>query len=180
MKTMPFIACFAALTLCRAAQAQPDLTIHGKGDNPPNRAAAAAALMKKARLKQDAAQVERGEKRAEQRIEKLPKYLALFGVTDAKTQDAIAEHMRVTSKARDPLMTAQLQLRRLLALRTTSDAEMKKALDDHRAARKDYEAAFHKSLDDLDKKIGYTKSPRLEATLAAMGALDPEGSSYTQ
>ena len=179
MKTKPMLTIVAAFALGQGAVAQPDLNVTGKAVNPGNRKAVVGDQEKKARLKQFAEQAERYGKRAELRVEKLPKYLASFGVPDAKTHEAMAGHMRLTAKARDPLVALQLQLRSLLARTATTEAEIKKSVDEQRTARKEYEAAFRKSLEELDKKINYSKNPRLEAALAALGVLDPDGSSYT-
>lgn len=179
MKTTPIILFFTALAPLCGALAQPDLNVTGKAVNPGSRKVVTPEQEKKARLKLVNELAERNGKKAELRVEKLPKYLSAYGVTDTKAHEAIAEHMRGTAKARDPLVVIQLDLRRLLALRATPEAELKKIIDAQRVARKDYEAAFRKSLEELDKKIGFSKNPRIEAALAALGALDPEGSSYT-
>ena len=166
--------CAATMLLAGAALAQPDLKTTPKAANPPNRNVANAAnKAERKALKADLQQ--RTAKRIELRLERLPKTLMALGITDEKTQEIIAGHFRTALAARKPLMEAQLQLRRALIVKTTSDTQFKGVLEAQKAARKAYEAAFQKALDDLDGKISYRKMPRLEAALLAAGALDPDG-----
>ena len=168
----------ATLILGTAALAQPDLKAAPKAANPPNRNAAnRAAQVDKKALK--AAFHERTAKRIELRLERLPKTLALLGIADDKTQELIAGHFRIVMTAREPLLEAQLDLRRALIIKTTSDTQFKAAIEAQRTTRKAYEGAFQKALDDLDAKIAYRKTPRLEAVLLAIGALDPDGVNNT-
>ncbi len=172
MKSLSFYA--ATLLMAGAAVAQPDLKTAPKAVNPPNRNTVNLAnRAEKKALKADLQQ--RTAKRIELRLERLPKILAALGITDEKTQNSVAEHFRTVLTARKPLMEAQLQLRHALIVKTTSDTQFKGLLEAQRAARKAYEAAFQKALDDLDGKIAYRKMPRLEAALVAAGALDPDG-----
>ena len=170
--------CAATLFLSGAALAQPDLKVTPKAVNPANRAAAneAARAAKKA-LKADFQQ--RLTKRIEVRLQRLPKTLAALGVTDEKTQEVIAGHFRSVLMARGPLLEAQMQVRRALLVKTTSDTQFKSVLDAQRVARKAYETAFQAALDDLDGKVAFRKTPRLEAVLLAIGALDPDGLNST-
>jgi len=176
MKRQANLAFTSLLLLCGVALAQPDLTNAPKGENPPNRNAAAKAAARAGKKALPGADLkERNAKRIELRLQRVPKMLTTLGVTEAATQDAVAAHFQAVLKAREPLQEAQLKLRRVLVSKIASDAQIKAALDAQRAARKDYETAFQKALDDLDKKVSYTKNTRLEAALLAIGALDPDG-----
>jgi len=183
--TKNFTAIAACLVVAASIlKAQPDLGTAGKGNNPANRDAAQRAAQKAAKDKQKANAngerlldklAEREADRQEQRLERIPKYLNAYGITDDKTRDAIMTHLKNTSSERQEVTKAQFRLRRLLIVTNTIDAQIKEASDALRKAEKDYEAAFQKSLADLDKKISYSKNLRLEAALLALGALDPKG-----
>ena len=167
--------------LCSAALAQPDLNNAPKAENPANRkrpAAAQRAEQKKA-LKADGVKAgalqERNNKRVELRLERLPRVLINLGVTDTQTQQTIVEHCRTALASRESIADAQQKLRRSLSDKTMPDAQVKAAANALDTARKVYEAAFAKSLDELDKKTGYRKSMRLESVLLSIGALDPYG-----
>ncbi len=164
------------------SKAQPDLGATGKSNNPPNRDAAQRAAQKAAKEKQRAngdkllnKLTEREADRQGHRLERLPKYLNAYGITDAKTQDAIMAHLKNTSTERQEVTKAQYKLRRLLIVASTMESQIKEASEALRKAEKDYETVFQKSLTDLDKKVAYTKNVRLEAALLALGALDPKG-----
>jgi hypothetical protein len=162
----------------RILQAQPDLGVVGKADNPANRNRAQPAA--KENKKVDAQKLldklaEREAEREEQRLERMPKYLSTYGVADAKTQSAILAHLKRTSVERQEVAKAQYMLRRLLVLKNTIEAQIKEASDALRKAEKDYEVAFEKSLVKLDQEIAYKKNARLEAALLALGALDAKG-----
>lgn len=165
----------------RFLSAQPDLNAAGKGQNPPNRDAAQRAAQKAAKEKQRAngdrlldKLAEREVQRLEQRLERVPKYLNAYGVTDEKTQQAIVAHLKNTSQERQQVTKAQYKLRRLLIIQNTIEPQIKEACEALRKVEKEYDAAFQKSLGELDKKIGYGKNIRLEAALQALGALDPK------
>ena len=119
--------------------------------------------------------LQRDAKRREQRLERMPRVLAALGVTDTKTQEAITDHLNAAATAYNPVLEAQMKLRRALAIRATPEALIKTAMDDVRNAKKTYAATFQKSLDALDKKISYTKNSRLEGALLTLGVLDPDG-----
>jgi hypothetical protein len=180
MKRFLYLASVVSMMACHAALAQPDLNNAPKAENPMNRKAAAAqrAAEKKA-LRVDGAKVgnlqERNAKRLELRLERLPRVLIMLGITDTKTQESIVEHFRSALKSRESIAEAQQKLRRALSDKTLPDAHIKAVSNEPQTARKVYEAAFAKSLDELDKKIGYRKNMRLEAVLLSIGALDPYG-----
>ena len=162
--------------------AQPDLNAVGKADNPANRDAAQRAAKKAAKEKQkDGGQktldklAEREAERQEQRLERVPRFLNAYSVTDEKTQEAIMAHLKSTSEERQEVTKAQYKLRRLLIVKNTIEAQITEASEALRQAKKDYEAAFEKSLTKLNQEIAYTKNPRLEAALLSLGALDPKG-----
>jgi Skp family chaperone for outer membrane proteins len=176
MKKLKILA-LATGVLCGAASAQPDINA-GKAENPANRNAAQRAqkLERKAGKEGAAATLlERENKRRQLRLERLPKSLTSLGVTDAKVQDAVVTHLKDVSKTQSAVLEAQIKLRRSLLLKTTPEAQLRADSAAVSQAKKDYEAAFQKSLDALDKKINYSKSPRLEAVLLSLGALDPDG-----
>lgn len=177
MKSLLFVLS-ATLILGAAALAQPDLKATPKAANPPNRNALnGGAKADKKALK--AAFHERTAKHIELRLERLPKIVALLGIADDKTQEVIVGHFRTVMTAREPLLETQLDLRRALITKATSDTQFKAVIEAQRTARKAYEGAFQKALDDLDAKIAYRKTPRLEAVLLAIGALDPDGVNNT-
>src|SRR5215216_3724028 len=133
MKRQAKIAFLSLFLLCAAALAQPDLTNAPKGENPPNRKGAVRPAKQAQQAQQlDATLKERGTKRIEQRLLRLPKMLTTLGVTDAKTQDAVAAHFQAVLKARQPLADAQLKLRRALVSKLTADAQIKVAMDAQR------------------------------------------------
>ena len=169
-----------------ALNAQPDLGAAGKGANPPNRDAAQREAQRAAKKANKDKQTANGDKlldklaereaaRQEQRLERVPKYLNAYSITDEKTQNAIMEHLKNTSSQRQEVAKAQYKLRRLLIVVNTIEPQIKEGSAALRKAEKDYEDAFQKSLGELDKKISYTKNARLEAALLALGALDPKG-----
>ena len=163
-------------------RAQPDLGV-GKGENPANRdAAQRAAQREAARAARKAPNqraldklTEREATRQKQRLERVPRFLNTYGIRDEKTQQAVQEHLQATLKERESLIKAQYQLRRLLVMPNTIEAQIKEASRSLLQADKDYTAAFEKSRAELDQKIGYSKNTRLEAALLAIGALDPKG-----
>lgn len=184
--TVAIVACAFCFTISAALQAQPDLKAAGKSQNPPNRDAAQRAAQKAA---QKAAKEEKrgnGQKtfdklaareaeRQEQRLERIPRYLTAYGITDEKVQQAILAHVKNTQNAHQNVSQAQLKVRHLLLVKSTLEPQIKQGIADLRKAQNDYEATFQKSLSDLNEKIAYNKNPRLEAALLSLGALEPKG-----
>jgi hypothetical protein len=164
-------------------KAQPDLGVAGKGENPANRdAAQRAAQREAARAARKAPNqraldklAERETARQELKLERLPRYLNAYGIRDEKIQQAVQAHLKASLKERENITRVQYQLRRLLVMPNTIEAQIKAASADLIQAEKSYEAAFEKSRTELDQKIAYTKNARLEAALLAVGALDSKG-----
>ena len=180
MKLFVYFAPIASLLFINVALAQPDLNNAPKAENPANRKANAAqrAEQKKA-LKEAGVKAgnlkERNARRLELRLERLPRVLINLGITDAKIQQTIVDHCRTAIAGREAIAEAQQNLRRSLSDKTVPDAQVKAAVNALQSTRKEYEAAFAKSLDELDKKISYRKNMRLESVLLSIGALDPYG-----
>jgi hypothetical protein len=165
-------------------QAQPDLGVGGKGENPANRDAAQRAAQRAAQ--KEAARAgrkvpnqraldklaERDAARQEQKLERLPKLLNAYGIRDDKTQEAIVLHLKSSLKERQNVVKAQYNLRRLLVMPNTIEPQIKAASVALQQAEKDYAAAFEKSRAELEQKIAYSQNARLEAALLAIGALD--------
>jgi hypothetical protein len=164
-------------------KAQPDLGVAGKGENPANRdAAQRAAQREAARAARKAPNqraldklAERETARQELKLERLPRYLNAYGIRDEKIQQAVQAHLKASLKERENITRSQYQLRRLLVMPNSIEAQIKAASSALIQAEKSYEAAFEKSRAELDQKIAYTKNARLEAALLAVGALDPKG-----
>lgn len=164
-------------------KAQPDLGVAGKGENPANRdAAQRAAQREAARAARKAPNqraldklAERETARQELKLERLPRYLNAYGIRDEKIHQAVQAHLKTSLKERENITRAQYQLRRLLVMPNSIEAQIKAASAALIQAEKSYEAAFEKSRTELDQKIAYTKNARLEAALLAVGALDPKG-----
>ncbi|HEY0073911.1 MAG TPA: hypothetical protein VGB77_07415 [Abditibacteriaceae bacterium] len=164
-------------------KAQPDLGVVGKGENPANRDAAQRAAQKEAaRAARKAPNqraidklAERETARQELKLERLPRYLNAYGIRDEKIQQAVQAHLKASLKERENITRSQYQLRRLLVMPNSIEAQIKAASGALIQAEKSYATAFEKSRIELDQKIAYTKNARLEAALLAVGALDPKG-----
>lgn len=168
-------------------RAQPDLGVTGKGENPANRDAAQRAAQREAAKAARKAPnqralnklTERERARQEQKLERIVRYLNAYGIRDEKTQQAVQAHLKAALKEHENVTKAQYNLRRLLIMPNTIEAQIKEASAALVQAEKAYTVAFEESRLELDQKIGYSKNTRLEAALLAIGVLDPIGMGST-
>lgn len=164
-------------------RAQPDLNVAGKGENPANRDAAQRAAAKAARKAPNQRALdklaERERVRQEQKLVRIVRYLNAYGIRDEKIQQSVQAHLKTALKEHESVTKAQYNLRRLLIMPNTIEAQIKEASSALVQAEKAYAVAFEKSRAELDQKIAYSKNTRLEAALLAIGVLDPIGMGST-
>ena len=112
----------------------------------------------------------------QQRELRLRKLMTSFGVAETVIQDAVIIYIEEEARAQRPLRSQGRKL--LSALRAKAvdgnaitDAQMRELVAGFRAAM---EANVERTVEaeiSLDKKIGYTKNPRLEAMLILLGII---------
>jgi len=92
-------------------------------------------------------------------------------ITDRATQDAIIAFVDAQDKRRAALTTKALALNGALADESVRPSHLSALLDDLRQATKDAQAQNKNALAELDTKIQYSTTPRLEAFLTLIGVL---------
>ena len=120
---------------------------------------------------------QRAAAQQQRRDETLHGNLTTAGFTDKATQDAIVGYVDAYEGAKQKLRdTEEAKMVAGLRDKTTTDDQLTKLLTDFRTAAATLRDQRKAALVDLDGKIGYTKSPRLEAYLTMIGVVGDEAS----
>ena len=163
----PLIVGLTTLSAMGALQAQPDEEVMPKGDNPP---ADQRGGRGGNRPRMTPEQREQMRKQAELRREtEIRKTLTEAGFTDKAIQDAVVTF--ANDQADGPRVDTRENIRKLnQALRNNAtDEQITLLLNDIRTDIETAKALRENALKELDKKIGYTQKPRLEAVLLLAG-----------
>lgn len=180
MKKMAMLTLLAGTTgfVVFPALSQPDLKRGGLGtekaengdkarqkEDEARKAAANIAVAEGARK----ATFQRDGQMSEERVRR---ELQAQGINDENTQNAILEHVRRVEEARKAVDEKSVALRANLKPNTAmADAQFNVLFNDYQAAIEDYRIVREKSAAQLDEKIGYSKKPRLHATLMTLGLI---------
>ena len=112
----------------------------------------------------------------QRRDESLHSNLTTAGFTDKTLQDAVVAYVDAYEKAKQPLRDQGAKVVAALRDKAATDAQLTTALADFRTAAATLLGQRKVAQADLDTKIGYTKTPRLEAYLTMIGVLGDEAS----
>jgi len=137
------------------AQAQPDLNVLPKGDNPPAR--------------------ERGGKAREFADQAIRKMMAQAGVEDVAKQDAVLAFVKADMEARRPLREQGQKLLQALREGAVTDDQLLALVTDYRASQEAEQIRREKAQEELDEKIKFGENPRLEAMLLLAGLIGDGG-----
>ncbi|MDF2440354.1 MAG: hypothetical protein JWN98_1338 [Abditibacteriota bacterium] len=96
------------------------------------------------------------------------------GITDEAVQDAIILFLSTQEKERQPLLEMARQLNQSLANPETTSEQTTAALAAFRAAVAADKTRYDAALQELDAKIRYTTTPKIEAFLTLIGILGNE------
>lgn len=151
----------AAVLLSQMAQvalAQPDLNEPPKAENPrpterPNRPANGMGVPDEA----------------------IRKMMAMGGVPEIATQDAVLAYMKEDVEARRPLREAGMKLFQALRAADVNDEQMLALVTDYRAAQETEKVRREQAQNALDAKVNFTRNPRLEAMLLLAGLIGDGG-----
>ena len=156
MKIQLFLAP-AMLALALPIAAQPDPDNAPKGDNPTNRPV----------------RPNRREMTPEQMREwaqnRFKRELTRAGITDQKTQNAVAIYAYDESQALNELQIKGRALQQALNTKTATETQIAGLLNDYNAALEEDKARRKKAQEELAKTFDITKNPRVEALLTLRG-----------
>jgi hypothetical protein len=100
------------------------------------------------------------------------------GVTDVTTQNTIVTYATNEQEARDrarqTLRASNQKLAQAVRTGAVTESQLGTLLDEFQNAAADEKDRRAKSAADLDRKVGYTKNPRLEAVLTTLGIVGDE------
>ncbi len=91
------------------------------------------------------------------------------GFSDRAIQDMVIAHMRDEVQARRPLREYGVRLYRVLRSTEASDEQVSRLLAEFRAAVQSDKDRHAATTGELDARLGYTRTPRLEAMLVLFG-----------
>jgi len=97
--------------------------------------------------------------------------MASFGVEDEETQNVIIAHLTDEVKARRAVRELTTRLSRALRRKSTPDAEIAQLTTQLQAALADDQQRRKQANLELDRQIGYSQKPRLEAMLMVLGLI---------
>jgi hypothetical protein len=106
-----------------------------------------------------------------QRKQRLKRMMSSFGVQDEGVQDAIIAHLQEEVEMRRQMREQVGHLQRLLRDRSTPDADIRQLTLEMRAAMEADSRRRREANERLDRQIGYSQNPRLEAMLLLFGVL---------
>ncbi|HEX8235869.1 MAG TPA: hypothetical protein VF600_07920 [Abditibacteriaceae bacterium] len=99
-------------------------------------------------------------------------------VTDAATQNTIVEYIageqEAREKSRQSLRTANQKLAQAVRTGAVTQAQLGTLLGEFQNAAADEKERRATTAAELDRKVGYSKNPRLEAVLTILGAIGDE------
>ncbi len=168
----------AALVLLPAlAWSQPDVNNAPKVENPPNRAVGrrgmqglgrnAQNMTPAQRQQMELAQIQANEARTRQ-------ILTVGGFTDAALQTAVLAFVKERETARGPLQVKIRQITQAVRAKVMTDTQLTALLNEFRALSDEERARHQKSLTALDKQIGFSTKPQLDAFLLLAGITSDE------
>lgn len=102
------------------------------------------------------------------------KLLTDAGFGDKAVQDAIIAFIEAQRVARQPLLEMAQRIAAGLRDENVTDAQTRDLLAAFRQASDEDKARYEKALDELDAKIHYSTTPKLEAFLTLIGVLGDE------
>jgi len=117
---------------------------------------------------------ERLKERAVLREHGLRLLLAEYGVTEKATQDVIAAYVNELDTNREPLRVLSANLLDTVTGSSTGDVLVPGLLTELKARVAEEKLRADKALAAFDASLGYSKQPRLEATLIVLGILGDE------
>lgn len=107
-------------------------------------------------------------------VQTLPQAMKKLGVNDPDLQATLTKFILEEQKALKPLLDLAYKIHfdEILRMAPTTDENRRASLAELRSGVTKHQRRREKALGRLDAKIGYTKSPRLEATLLLLGILN--------
>jgi hypothetical protein len=121
---------------------------------------------------------ERQQLMRQNRETSMRRLLERAGITDAATQNTVLQYVNseqeAREKARATLRTANQKLAQAVRTGAVTEAQLGTLLDEFQNAAADEKERRAKASAELDRKVGYTRNPRLEAVLTTMGAIGDE------
>ncbi len=124
-----------------------------------------------------AEQQDKAAKRAKERadaVERERLMMRIYDIEDKPTQDILIDFLTQESAKRDDVRAAREKLQSLMRQKLASDAQVASALADYRAVVAKSKEDYARDLRQLDKQLGYSKNPRLEATLVFLDIIGDE------
>lgn len=107
--------------------------------------------------------------RAQMQTQMITRSLQSAGITDEGTIEAVTTYVANRQAARKPLYDAANALSTALTDEKTTDAQMSQLWDTFQSALDAEKMRTEAAEAELDKQIGYTKNPKLEASLTLLG-----------
>jgi len=102
--------------------------------------------------------------------------MSIYNLTDVELQDTLVNFLSEQANRRQSVRDQKNKLQTGLRNNLASDTQVLSMLNDYRANVEQAKEDYKKALAVLDTKIGYSKNPRLEATLVLLGVIGDESS----
>jgi hypothetical protein len=102
--------------------------------------------------------------------------MRIHQLNDEELQNTLITFLIEQGVARRNLRAQGAKLREAMRNTMLSDTQVSEILRSYRAASEQTKADYNKALIELDAKIGYSKNPRLEATLVMLNIIGDEES----
>ncbi len=158
-----------ALSATSMVRAQPDANAAPKAANPPNWMPLPAGAdwqkmtpaQRREMIRKFTEQMLRGS-------------MAWLGFNDPATQQAVIDCTVEQEEAVEPLRDQHRKVTRALLANALTERQAKDALARLRVAAKDAREARETAIATLEEKVAFSKNPRLEAFLSAIGLIGDE------
>jgi hypothetical protein len=160
--------------LAPIAYAQPDPHNTIKAENPPNQVMGERRNGRNRTYLRNMTPEQSEQATTARRKQNIKFRLQQVGVVDAATQNAVVEFAGIQEKARQMVRDKAQKVSEALRTQVLSDAQIAGLLADLRATAEDEKTRSSVASQALDRRISFSKRPKLDALLTLMGLVGDE------